>query len=223
MILSTWYPSSPGSPRSPRSPGGPCVDKCTRINTHAIHACLHFYPQTLSWAGQLLKYRFTSQAQTHVKHIVLFRFDLWVWVFPGVKWKSGISPWTLLSANLGRRWNKTEAAIVLFMLQYVVQYCANLIIQCYSYGRLLSIPVWTSSNPDCSCYLCRSHPVLGNCLNCMMVMYNCDLYKAAKTLWYVLILLYKTLILGWIMTLTGTLDLVKDRNVLYKCTTMKHV
>lgn len=61
------------------------------------------------------------------------------------------------------------------------------------------------------------------CWGTVMVMFNCDLYKAAKALWYVLILLYKTLILGWIVTLTGTLDLVKDRNVLYKCTAVKHV
>lgn len=73
----------------------------------------------------------------HMKHFAFFRFDLWVWIFTWVQWKSGISPWTLFSANLGRRCSKTEASIVLFMLD----------------TWFLSVPVRTPSIPDHSCYV----------------------------------------------------------------------
>ena len=70
MVLSTWYPSSPGSPRSPRSPGGPCIERCTCLNTHATHAHFHLYPHTLSGTGEL-RY-LTTDPLLKPTHIVVF-------------------------------------------------------------------------------------------------------------------------------------------------------
>lgn len=117
----------------------------------------------------------------------------------------------------------------------VLQYCANLIIQYYPYGRLLSIPVQASSNPDCSCHVGLSkwsHPVLGNVSWCgkshgTVSLSFPKLLRLFDVFWSSFdISLRMTLFswvlwdmqnpwgnLGWITDLSGTLVFVQ--NVLY--------
>lgn len=100
-----------------------CRQKSTHMKTHTVYAYLHLYPQS----------RFSGQ---HTRNMFC-KCNLWVWIFTGVKWKALISLYfqpILVESAVRQR-------LPLYCSYFVLQYCANLIIQCCSYKRLPSIPV----------------------------------------------------------------------------------